>query len=45
MIQTVFRQCPFLMFNTKKLKPSHYTPRERLGGEELKFLLILDLGN
>jgi hypothetical protein len=27
-----------------KLKLSHYTPRRRLGGEELQLLLILDLG-
>jgi hypothetical protein len=28
----------------KKLKLSHYTPRKRLGGEDVKLLLIFDLG-
>jgi len=28
----------------KKLTLSHYTPRGRLGGEEVYLLLILDLG-
>jgi hypothetical protein len=30
---------------TKKLKLSHYTPRRRLGGEDIQLLLILDLGS
>jgi hypothetical protein len=32
---------PFILL---KLKLSHYTPRRRLGGEEVQLLLILDLG-
>jgi hypothetical protein len=33
-----------LLQQLKELKLSHYTPRRRLGGEEVQLLLILDLG-
>jgi hypothetical protein len=39
-----FRPTVTLNKLTLKLKLSHYTPRRRLGGEEVYLLLILDLG-